>query len=453
MQDSSDKTSNIDKSYLWNPSVKDDFVPITLLCSKPIELPKECLKVINYERSKIIGILIITSVLSPLIIRYGMGSGNPKIEETREVIWGSGIDNVEYFILFVVYIGIVSTILKLLPIVCGRPSCVESTKECNLTGKASLGLCSPFAFEDEVVFLRSLIGRTSTIFNTIRGRHEIEGLYVDAILNERRVNMDDERKYHWIAWMKFLHRLIEICRDNVVNNSITIPPIQRRNSNKTTQDKERLRCYVEGNDVTSNNLVNSDTNYIITNNKQIYDTKVIMKKFSTFAEMSLSINKERKTEILYYNNQETLLNATYVEIELDTINTMIEFIDGWLQELKRSEWSYKYDNKMYVYAICYNYYYYYFYYTCIISTTNYILLLRLSSSSSISVISLVNVIITVITNIATNILFIGNHLRNYSLLHLLSISLIMMQSYKYMMHWTHSTMNGFSHIQMVMTEI
>lgn len=58
-----------------------------------------------------------------------------------------------------------------------------------------------------------MLGHTCTVFHTIDGsRHEIEGLYLDTILNENREeNFGGIRKERWLAWMEFLNELKDIC--------------------------------------------------------------------------------------------------------------------------------------------------------------------------------------------------------------------------------------------------
>jgi hypothetical protein len=48
------------------------------------------------------------------------------------------------------------------------------------------------------------------MFHTVGSRHSIQGFYMDAILNERRIKGEISRRNCWIAWMKFLHALVDV---------------------------------------------------------------------------------------------------------------------------------------------------------------------------------------------------------------------------------------------------
>jgi hypothetical protein len=74
-----------------------------------------------------------------------------------------------------------------------------------------LGLCSPFVSEDNTILLRSLLGRTCTMLHTCGGRHNIQGLYVDTIMNERRLKGERHRKNIWLGWMAFLSDIAGLC--------------------------------------------------------------------------------------------------------------------------------------------------------------------------------------------------------------------------------------------------
>lgn len=70
-------------------------------------------------------------------------------------------------------------VLRYFPVVSGRPTELKSARSCVCEGITVLGCTSPFVSEDEAIFLRSLIGRTATIFHTIGGRHNLSGLYLE----------------------------------------------------------------------------------------------------------------------------------------------------------------------------------------------------------------------------------------------------------------------------------
>lgn len=124
--------------------------------------------------------------------------------------WGGDLHFIEWFILLVIFVDTVGNILKALPLVSGRPTELESSRLCRLDGQAVLGLASPFVSEDEAVFLRSLLGRTCTMLRTVSGRHTLQSLYVDTILNEKRGSGEKSRYHLWVAWLQFLDRMAMI---------------------------------------------------------------------------------------------------------------------------------------------------------------------------------------------------------------------------------------------------
>lgn len=155
-------------------------------------------------------VLIIQALLGPLIFRYMMGS-RTSAEDDATVGWASKMDAWEWGIITVLFLGFIGSLMRLLPFVGGRPSSLESSQKVDLDGAASLGICSPFASEDDTILLRSLLGRTCTVFHTVGSRHDIQGLYVDAILNEKRIKGENGRRALWVAWMSFLTSLVDVC--------------------------------------------------------------------------------------------------------------------------------------------------------------------------------------------------------------------------------------------------
>jgi hypothetical protein len=121
-----------------------------------------------------------------------------------EAIWASNINWVEWIVIFTIFFDCFGNILRYMPVLSGRPTELESAKSCLCEGVVVLGCASPFVSEDEAIFLRSLIGRTVTIFHTIGGRHNLQGLYADIILNERRGKGEETRKMMYMAWLKFI---------------------------------------------------------------------------------------------------------------------------------------------------------------------------------------------------------------------------------------------------------
>ena len=177
--------------------------------------------------------------------------------------WASSLNEVEWVVLLVIFLDtfcmIVSTficfnvstsaiILKSLPFLSGRPTEVNSTQprvsgnitlcwylHCiNVLGCVVLGTMAPFSQEDHAIFLRNLLGRTTTIFKTIcinsrvfcvsvifvDGKHDIHGAYLDVVLNEER--SIEGRQLCYDAWMAFLIQLLQYSCTGSSENSLFI---------------------------------------------------------------------------------------------------------------------------------------------------------------------------------------------------------------------------------------
>mmetsp|Transcript_3692 Transcript_3692/g.5713 ORF Transcript_3692/g.5713 Transcript_3692/m.5713 type:complete len:1372 (+) Transcript_3692:182-4297(+) len=124
--------------------------------------------------------------------------------------WMSNVNWVEWVVLVTIFFDTFGNILRFMPVLSGRPTELESARSCLCEGISVLGCTSPFVSEDEAIFLRSLIGRSVTIFHTVGGRHNMQGMYLDTILNEKRGKGEANRRYLWYAWMEFLTLLARI---------------------------------------------------------------------------------------------------------------------------------------------------------------------------------------------------------------------------------------------------
>lgn len=186
-------------------------VPTTLFSDRPIKPTDEYCRLVDRERALILFLLAIIVLAGPLIFRYLMGSHTAENDDDgTQSRWGAEMDPWEWSIGMVLFFGFIGTVFRLLPFVCGRPSSFESSRYCVLDGTVGLGMCSPFASEDDTVLLRSLLGRTCTVLSTVGSRHAIHGLYLDVIMNERRIKGEAQRKAIWIAWMNFLSTLVSV---------------------------------------------------------------------------------------------------------------------------------------------------------------------------------------------------------------------------------------------------
>jgi hypothetical protein len=118
--------------------------------------------------------------------------------------WMTGINWVEWVVLITIFFDCFGNVLRYLPVLSGRPTELESARNCQCEGVAVMGCASPFVSEDEAIFLRGLIGRTATAFHTVGSRHNMHGLYIDTILNEKRGKGEANRRHLWLCWLEFL---------------------------------------------------------------------------------------------------------------------------------------------------------------------------------------------------------------------------------------------------------
>jgi hypothetical protein len=183
---------------------------VTLFCNTPIKHTREYEIFVNPQRRIFLLSYIILCICSPLVFRYVMGT-NSKAEDNELSQWGSDISATEWFILMVVFLDTLSNVLKGLPMISGQPSQLEASRKCVVDGHLVLSHCSPFVSEDDAILLRSLLGRTCTMLKTCGGRHSLQGLYIDSILNERRLKGELHRRFLWLSWMLFVTRLIRLC--------------------------------------------------------------------------------------------------------------------------------------------------------------------------------------------------------------------------------------------------
>lgn len=133
-------------------------------------------------------------------------------------IWGDGINWVEWIVLITIFLDCFGNILRYLPVMSGRPTELESARSCLCEGISVLGCSSPFVSEDEAIFLRSLIGRTATVFHTVGGRHNLQGLYFDTIVNEKRLKGEANRKHLWLSWLEFITLIARIGSEGEIDD-------------------------------------------------------------------------------------------------------------------------------------------------------------------------------------------------------------------------------------------
>jgi hypothetical protein len=177
-----------------------------------------------FQMEGICGIPCVSSADMPDPSSCDSGYLNPNILSTNKTktydtlvmtsVWMSGLNWIEWVVLVTIFFDCFGNVLRYLPVVSGRPTELESARNCLCEGVTVAGCCSPFVSEDEAIFLRSLIGRAATIFHTVGGRHNMHACYVDTILNEKRGKGEANRFHLWLSWLEFLTLLARIGVDD-----------------------------------------------------------------------------------------------------------------------------------------------------------------------------------------------------------------------------------------------
>lgn len=152
-------------------------------------------------------------------------------------VWMSGLNWVEWVVIITIFLDCFGNVLRYLPVVSGRPTELESARNCLCEGVTVAGCCSPFVSEDEAIFLRSLIGRTATVFHTVGGRHNMHAMYLDTILNERRGKGEANRFHLWLSWLEFITLLARI---GVDDSFVEYEDYDNGSDHKSERDEDEL---------------------------------------------------------------------------------------------------------------------------------------------------------------------------------------------------------------------
>lgn len=211
----------------------------SLYSTTPISPSETYKKGVSKERRYFIMMEMVVAVVGPVVFRYVIAAAAEEDTNTNYF---------ERFVLFVMFLDIISWLFKGLPMLSGSPTDVTSSMSCSVEGKVVLGCCSPFVAEDEAIFFRSLLGRSCTAFSTCTSRHNIRGLYVDTILNEKRFPGEENRRNMWFAWQKFLSSLVDICesratkeRDNTTMNEDCVSSMRQSETFRRSSVMRNMR--------------------------------------------------------------------------------------------------------------------------------------------------------------------------------------------------------------------
>ena len=357
--DEDERTFSVRRS----PSTRDASISKSLLALSSIKDSPEYVSAIRKERYILFFLLMVVVILGPLIFRFCLGAQTSK-NHAYPAPWGENLDNWEWFLLAVVFINMDGFIVRLLPVICGKPATIESVKNCSLEGSAVLCVCSPFCSEDDILLIRNLLGRTCTLFATVNGRHDIAGLYLDATLNERRLKGEANRKNIFLQWMAFLTTLIKLCQKKVETKG------------KRTRNKSQIASDAGGDTGTSR--FNTWARY----GQSVYEVATVGGSDAPTFNRAIVVDKDNEVRIRSstiaadmrishtYHSDHTPFSAGDVEdglqsvteasqtrarvdtqpgdrniremldkleVDMDVIEPVVSFLAHWLRELKNSE--------------------------------------------------------------------------------------------------------------------
>lgn len=328
-----------------------------------------------------------------------LGSNETNVYETGDytTIWGKNLDWIEWVVIMVIFFDTFGNVLRGLPVVSGRPTEIESSRTCMIEGILCMGCFSPFVSEDEAIFLRSLLGRTTTIFHTVGGRHTMQGIYIDCILNEKRGKGEENRKRLWLAWLKFITTLARIGaisedlndesdsgdQQRIVQKKVSFEgdsaetPRESRSRRSTMSHvpaRLRARTSITAlNKLPLNGQVFDERRSIRVNDIETvcYATtepggskmRSSIKAHDMFMRASMaSVQDDARNPFNmglrrmaqngdkpYTPKQVDDFDPTKdISFDMTDVLPLICFLDGWLEAVKDKEWTYDYTKKMYI---------------------------------------------------------------------------------------------------------
>jgi hypothetical protein len=277
------------------------------------------------------------------------------------IVWASGLSVVDWVVLIVIFLDCFANILRFLPILSGRPAEVQSGKSIVCEGISVLGVATPIVSENEAIFLRSLVGRTATALHTVSSRHNVQGIYVDTIMNEFRGKGEEKRLQMWCAWVKFIELLANIktrdmvwpCllenkedngwRESVISTAFLIP----ENLNQTMLTNMVMRNVR----ISKNVTVEYDSGLStvafdgIKKVKNTNDLNIDVQN-ALAGQTRAKINSTNKTDIEKGGDiQYTSMPISQLCFDMEDLLPLVCFIDGWLEEIKNKDISYNYKDK------------------------------------------------------------------------------------------------------------
>lgn len=266
---------------------------------------------------------------------------------------------------------------RYLPALSGSPAELAATATVTCSGICSIGMSTPIVSENEILFLRSLLGRTATVFHTIGGRHDVEGCYIDAILNELRgentgnQSMEKKRARIWAGWILFLVELANLDRSTLENNNV-YEVYDANNESDATKLLRKLSIRQQS--IMLPNATKDEENYsrlshnpldhVVTNTLYLSKGTAVQYEIDTTAIQFSGVQKVdiRSTAsnhaAAFPRDQfnQAMKSKTGLVLNLKDILPLVCFIDGWLEEIKNKDFLIPYQsNKTYVTFFIYIY--------------------------------------------------------------------------------------------------
>ena len=202
--------------------------------------------------------------------------------------------------------------------------------------------------------------RFATAFHTIGSRHDIRGLYVDAIVNEVRSTEGDGRLLQWMAWVDFIEYLAKLkleemawpfkrspeesCSDTtdaVDDNLATSVPLLSVNDeeagyiHKSLDPSPIIRTINVGSRTVTYELETTNLTFKGLKTVSLRNDKLGNQNQNL---MMKSESSEAKWDELRHDNDNKNFN-------LEDLLPLICFLDGWLEVTRRRDINRDHNNK------------------------------------------------------------------------------------------------------------
>lgn len=284
----------------------------------------------------------------------GNATGDVGVNSVSE--WGGSLTIYDWIVLLTIFFDTCGNFMRFLPILCGRPTDIESAKSVQCSGCAVLGCSTPIVSENEAIFLRGLVGRTLTVLHTIGSRHNIKGLYLDCIVNEFRGKGEDKRIQMWCAWIQF----IEVIAGMKTRQMSWEHNLSDRNDEKNATHQHLLETNKKARVIRSVRIrrdmsvqwdcglanvifegisVTQDSSYEVSN--PIVPAAIKMPEMSLKAK---SFDSSMMSPEFVQSDTMTRMPSK-VHVVFEDILPLICFLDGWLEEIKYKDPTYNYKDK------------------------------------------------------------------------------------------------------------